>query len=161
MSRAQPVLAACIGNELAGDDAFGPLVAAELRRLAPAGLEAVDLAIKPYALLDHIAGRRMLIIVDAADWPGAAAGDLLQCEWDSPDRPQALVQRAASTHGVSVPEQIELARQLGMLPPRVVLIAVSAREMRMGTGPSEPVRLAAAEAVKRIVALVHEFARVC
>jgi len=150
-----PVLVACIGNEFAGDDAFGPLVARALAERSPEGVEAIDLATKPYGLLDHLGSRKMLIIVDAADVPGAQPGELFQCAWDSPDRPALLRQRSASTHGISVAEQMELAARLGMLPPQVVLIAAQAGRTDMGDSPCAAVCQSVREAVNRICALAR------
>ena len=70
-----PILVACCGNPLAGDDAFGHLVAEELQHDPMVGVEVLDLAMNPASLLDqNLEGRRVLLIVDAAEVPGARRG---------------------------------------------------------------------------------------
>ena len=72
MSGDCPLLVAAFGNDMAADDAFGPLVAEALRAMAPAGVEVVNLGMRPAALLDHLAGRAALCVVDAARGAGLA-----------------------------------------------------------------------------------------
>ena len=66
-----PILVAAYGNDLAGDDAFGPLVAEAVRAKVLAGVEVVNLGMKPASLLVHLAGRRAVCVVDAARCEGA------------------------------------------------------------------------------------------
>src|SRR5690606_20782439 len=101
--------AAACGNVMASDDAFGPLVARELRRTDPPGVDVIDLDIRPAALLDHLAGRAGLIILDAVHAPDSEPGTVLDIDWFSEARPALLNDDTMSTHGLSIGMQLELA----------------------------------------------------
>jgi len=138
MNQAGPsILVAACGNVMASDDAFGPLVARELRLQAPAGIEVADLDIRPAALLDYLAGKDGLILVDAVHAPGQQTGELMDIDWFSPDRPSLINDDTMSTHGLSLAMQLDLAKQLGLLPKRVRLIAVCIDPARVGEAASE------------------------
>ena len=80
-----PILVVAYGNDLAADDAFGPLVAEAVRAKAIEGVEVLNLGMKPAGLLDHLAGRRAVCVVDAARCDGLPPGTLI--ETDSPLSP--------------------------------------------------------------------------
>jgi hydrogenase maturation protease len=122
----ESILVAACGNSMAGDDAFGPLVAQSLQHDPIPGVEAVDLGTNPSMLLDVLGGQRALVIVDAAIAPNLAPGTLIDCEWQSAVRPVLAHERTTSTHGLAIGDQIELARTIGMLPQIIRLIAVAA-----------------------------------
>ena len=61
-------------TRMAGDDAFGPLLAESLQRSPLRGVEAADLGMNPGSLLDLLDGRLALVIADAAVVAGAAPG---------------------------------------------------------------------------------------
>ena len=125
MNEAGPsILVAACGNVMASDDAFGPLVARELRHLVTTGIEVADLDIRPAALLDYLPGKDALILVDAVNAPGMQTGELLDIDWFSPERPDLVNDDTMSTHGLSLAMQLDLAKQLDLLPKRVRLIAV-------------------------------------
>ena len=79
-----------VGNDLRGDDAFGPLLA---RRLAHAGLPALDAGPAPENLTGRIAAAapEVLLLADAADWGGVVGALRLV-------RPGELAGGSASTH---------------------------------------------------------------
>jgi hydrogenase maturation protease len=135
---AQPILVAACGNTLAGDDAFGPLVAQELQRQPPAGVEVIDLGMRPAGLIDHLPGRRVVILVDAALCPGHAAGELLDMDFFDPNRPALCADRITSTHALSLAGQLELAEALGILPPVVRLVALVTNSTQVGTAAAIP-----------------------
>jgi hydrogenase maturation protease len=131
-----PILVAACGNTLAGDDAFGPLVAAALRRAPPACTDIVDLGMSPAGLIDHLPGRKAIILVDAAVSPGGGGGregELLDLDFFAPGRPVLCADRVASTHALSLAGQLELARALGMLPAVVRVVALVAQRTEVGT----------------------------
>ena len=132
----QPILIAACGNMLAGDDAFGPLVARELMRHKLEGVEVVDLGMRPAGLLDHLPGRRAVIIVDAAVSPGTTPGVLIEMDFFAPPpahRPALCADRATSTHALSIAGQLELAQALGLLPDTVRLLALIVEKIDIGT----------------------------
>jgi hydrogenase maturation protease len=146
----RPILVATCGNASAGDDAFGPRVAALLRENDRADLEVVDLGMKPAALLDHLEGRQMLVIVDAAAGQGLPPGLLIDTDWWSADRPPLVSERSLSTHGISLADQIELAGKLHLLPRIVRVIAATGAAMTVGAESSPSIDRLVAEAAHRI-----------
>lgn len=150
------LLAAACGNVMASDDAFGPLVARELRRINPPGIDVIDLDIRPAALLDHLAGRPGLVLLDAVHAPDHEPGTLLDIDWFSADRPALVNDDTMSTHGLSIATQLQLAGKLGLLPRSVRLIA-----MTLGDTPKvdRPVSDSLAGCVTRAAELVVIHAR--
>ncbi len=148
-----PILIAACGNLIAGDDEFGPLVAAALREMASdrmPWMKIVDLEMKPTALLDYLPGPELLILVDAAQSPGDEAGKLIDVDWFSPDRPTLVRDAILSSHGLSIPEDIKLADRLNILPDQVRLVAVTIGMTRIGGTMRHEVRCqvpAAAETI--------------
>jgi hydrogenase maturation protease len=131
MNTPPAILVAAVGNASAGADAFGSLVLQVLTARTHPDVELLDLATNPTALLDHLSGRRLLIIVDAALDETAAAPALLDMDYFSPHRPGLLSQPGTSTHALSVANQLELASTLKILPPEVRLIAAVAPRHRV------------------------------
>ena len=76
-----PILVVAYGNDLAADDAFGPLVAEAVRAKAVEGVEVLNLGMKPAGLLDHLAGRRAVCVVDAARCDGLPPGTLMEVDF--------------------------------------------------------------------------------
>ena len=147
-----PILIAAFGNEMAADDAFGHLVAEVLRVEAPPELDILSLGMKPASLFDHLADRRALCVIDAAHADDLPPGTLLEIDFFAPNRPRLAHDTALSTHGLSVADELELAKQLGLCPEQVRLVAVIADSVEIGRPPSEPVLQQVPAAVERIVA---------
>ena len=118
------ILVAACGNPWAADDSFGPCVARCLEQFQLAGVEVVDLAMRPAGLLDLLQGREALAVVDAAQCPAGPLGRMLEFDWFDPRRPELLHDDVLSSHGLSLDVQLELAQRLGVLPKRVQLFAV-------------------------------------
>lgn len=131
------ILVVTCGNPLAGDDAFGTRLAEELRLSPVDGVEVVDLAMNPLSLPDHLQDRDALIVVDAAMVPDTPPGQLIECDWDDPHRPQLVSEAFLSTHGMSIAYQVELARATGLLPPLVRLLVATIHSAALG-GPMAP-----------------------
>ncbi len=149
------MLVACCGNPLAGDDAFGHLVAEQLLRDPRAGVEVLDLAMNPASLLDqNLESRRVLLIVDAAEAPGAERGTILECNWGEPVGPKLSAATALSTHGLSIADQLELAHRLGVLSPVVRVIAMAMDETQAVAGAMFKSPEAVLDAVSRVRQMV-------
>jgi hydrogenase maturation protease len=153
-----PILVATCGNPLAGDDAFGSLVADALRRISPPHVDVVDLGMQPAGLLNHLEGREALIVVDAAlADAGFPAGNLIDVDFAAAERPRLVHDEPLSSHGLSLAHELELARQLKMLPKRVHLVAAAAGEMGIGAAPGAAVSALVEPAVRRILSLSDQF----
>jgi len=162
-STAVRVLVAGIGNIFFGDDGFGVAVAARLAS-APQrpgvavrdfGIRGLDLA---YALQDDYAAA---ILVDAMP-KGGEPGALYAIEPDlTNDAPLAGV--AFDAHAMDPVRVLRLARSLGRVPPRVVIVGCEPSTIETSTvlgdalvSLSPPVEAAVGEAVSMIDRLVNE-----
>jgi hydrogenase maturation protease len=151
-----------VGNEYRRDDGFGPCVAARLanlRRSDPwlSGVDVLACDGEPTRLIDLWAGADLAVVVDAARDSVGHAGHRheLELELDGlgglgGDSPTS----SHSSHGIGLGSTVELARTLGRLPRRLVVLAVSGCEFGFGTGLTPAVAAAVAPAVKRVRDLV-------
>jgi hydrogenase maturation protease len=155
------VLVAGIGNVFLGDDGFGVAVA---RRLADRGLpeavRVVDFGIRgldlAYALQEPY---EAVVLVDAAP-RGEAPGTLSVVEAD-PEEAEALVE----AHAMDPRRVLGLARALGRVPPRVLVVACEPAVVPAGEHDdellgelSEPVEAAVEGAVALVESLAAELA---
>jgi hydrogenase maturation protease len=147
-----PILVASCGNVMAADDGFGPSVVAALQQRNLPGVQAINLDIRPAALLDYLADRKALILVDAALCPDCRAGQLLDMDWYDPQRPPLVDDDALSTHGLSITNQLQLAARLNLAPKTVRLIAATIGSVEYGQCAGELVRELISPAVNVIAA---------
>lgn len=149
-----PILIAACGNLMAGDDEFGPLVAQALQDMTGdqvPWINIINLEMKPTALMDYLPGPRLLIVVDAAQSEAAEAGRLIDIDWFSPNRPPLVCDAILSCHGMSIADNIELARRLDVLPDQVHLVAVTIGPTRIGGTMRHEVRCQVSAAAEKIL----------
>ncbi|SFI85216.1 hydrogenase maturation protease [Albimonas pacifica] len=144
----RPVRVIGLGAPLRGDDAVGREVARRLRAHAPPGVEIHDSDGETAALVELLEGARAAILVDACR-SGAAPGALRRLDAAAGPLPAGL--GAVSTHGLGPAEAIELARALGVLPPRCLVYAIEAARFDPGAPLTPAVALAAERAAERIL----------
>ena len=150
------VLVAGVGNVLRSDDGFGVEVA---RRLAgeplPAGVRVVETGIGGVALVQELQdGWDALVVVDAID-RGRPAGTVLLVEPEVIDVDTlSWAERhdlLADMHLATPERALMLARALGVLPPRVLLVGCQPEDPEgVGQGLSAPVARAVEVAVAEI-----------
>jgi len=150
----RPTAVVGVGNPLAGDDGFGPAVAAALVP-PPPGLRVFDVRAVPESFLGPIAaaGCPGVLFVDAASL-GAEPGRLALVPADR------LAEVDVSTHVVSLALTAEAIRRLvlertGGPAPRSALLAVEPADLKAPDRLSPPVARAvatAAEALRRFAA---------
>ena len=137
-------LVACVGNPLRGDDGFGPAVAAALDDL-PAGVRLVETGIGGVALLQELmAGWDGLILVDATD-RDAAPGTVFAL---APHVAEAV--HVPDVHLADPDRVLSIAKALGWLPARVLLVGCQPSGVELGQGLSPPVRAAVTVAIAEI-----------
>ena len=146
MRSAQPLVIG-IGHRDRGDDAAGRLVAEKLKSVAPAGVRVVETDGEAGKLLDLFAESDSVVIVDAGR-SGAAPGTIHRLDAVTAPMPRPMF--AMSSHAIGLVESIELARALGSLPARCLVIAIEAQGFDLGSGISPPV----AGAIDRAVAII-------
>ncbi|GGD46204.1 hydrogenase maturation protease [Sinisalibacter lacisalsi] len=128
-----------VGNDFAGDDAAGRLVARGLR-----GASGFDLAECHGAAADLVTlmeGRERVLIVDACR-AGAPPGTLHRLDSGAGELPPWL--RSVSSHGIGLAEGVALARVLGVLPPEVEVWAIEGADFATGAAMTPAVSVCVA-----------------
>jgi len=149
------VLLLGIGNILLADDGLGSWFASGFRRRyrIPPNLDVVEGGTLGLELLDCIAGRRALVVVDAVVTSQPKAGTVVRLEG-------AMVSAALglkmSTHDIALRDLLAGATLLGCVPPSVVLCGIEPAEIAPQIALSAPVQ-AALPALERLV--LEELAR--
>jgi len=147
----RPILVLGLGNILLRDEGIGVRVVQALERLKlPPDVEVVDGATAGFALIDVLAHRRKVIVVDAlAADPGAPGqpGTVLRLNGDdlAPAGRTPL-----SLHEIGFVEALAAARQMGLAPAEVVVIGVRPQVVDWGLELSP----ALAAGLPRVVAAV-------
>ena len=150
------VLIACVGNVLRLDDGFGVAVAAHLATDGlPPGVDLIETGIGGLSIVQQLMdGYVGLIVVDAVD-RGAAPGTVFVLEPDVDD--PALIpfdewqDRFSNLHLTEPSRVFLLARALGVLPDRVLLVGCQTADVEgLGQGLSPPVQAAVAVAAGRV-----------
>lgn len=141
-----------LGNELAGDDAVGILVARgardELDRsgAAPAA-DVVESSASGLALLEILAGYERAVVVDAILTGSRPPGTIVEMGIDQVGRVVA-----PSAHQAGLPELAAVASRLGLtFPSATRVLAVEVVDpYTLGAPVSEPVTQAIGELVRRV-----------
>lgn len=151
-NRAPRAVVIGVGNSWAGDDAAGVLVA---RALQDEQLEEAEVVVhegEPTALLDLWDDAALAIVVDAIE--GAEPPGTVRC-FEAADAPLPSSFAGRSTHALTVAEAIELARRLGRLPGRLVVVGIEGRNFGAGQAPGPAVSAAVEPAAAQILALLR------
>ena len=152
MSAPARVLVIGVGNRMRHDDGAGLEVVERARRRLPAAVAVAECGEDATALLDAWEGAEFAVLVDAARWAGAEPGEVA---W-IPDVDAAPVVLpgwggALGTHGLGVPEALQLGRALGRLPARLSVLAVALDDPQLGPGLSPRVEAAVDRAAQLLV----------
>jgi hydrogenase maturation protease len=139
-----------LGNPDRGDDAVGVQVAREVaaERLDVLALEFDD----PSEALDAWDPEDTVIIADAVS-SGGAPGDIHVVDAVEQKLP-AGNWSAGGTHALGLAAVVELARGLGQLPRRLVVVGVEAGQFDHGAPMSEAVQAAVPAAAEAVFAVI-------
>lgn len=154
------IVVACFGNVLRSDDGFGTAVAERLvERTLPTGVAVIDVGIGGIHLVQELLEPTdALVLVDAVDL-GRPPGSVVVLAPDVVDVAALSTterhDQLADVHYATPARALMLARGLGVLPARTVLVgcqAVDASAVGMGLSPevADGVEPTAGE-VRRIV----------
>jgi len=149
-----------LGNELYGDDGVGLEVIRQLenrpaleklKQKHPLTLEASNLT--GLKLLDIIAGYDVLIIIDTIKTSQPHTGRIKVL-----DGSQLRHIPGPSPHYVSIPQMINLGREVGLLMPRVVkIIAVEAKDIyHLGEGLTPEMQAAIPRIIQTLTRVLTE-----
>lgn len=143
-----------LGSPDRGDDAVGPVVAAEVARRGRTDLRVV-VHEDPTCLVELWGAEDTVVVVDAVR-SGAAPGTVHVLDATSgtlADRAWTRTGRGG-THAFGLAAAVELARALHRLPRRLLLVGVEATSFEHGAPLSTPVARAVEAAVRTVEALL-------
>lgn len=148
-TQTSPTLVLGLGNILLRDEGVGVrVVQAAEQRTRPPGVELFDGATAGLDLLDVLAHREKVIVIDAID--GACApGTVLRLRADDlvSDHRESI-----SLHEIGFLETLTIARQLGIAPKEVIIIGVQPHEVSCGLDLSPEM----ARRVPKIIELIWQ-----
>lgn len=143
----QPILILGIGNILLQDEGIGVRVAEAMQKVElPPEVEVLDGGTSGANIIDVIADRRKLIVIDAVDGD-AEPGMLFRLDADDlmPEEGDVV-----SLHQIGLLESLIMARILGCLPEEIVIFGVQPKTVRPGLELTPEI----AGAMPRVIALV-------
>lgn len=154
------ILVAGIGNVFLGDDGFGVEV---VRRLSqwelPSGVDVVDFGIRGMDLVYALGrGYTAAVFVDTAA-RGERPGTLSIIEPELPGEEEATVE----THGMDPVRVLALARTLGPIPSKTLVVACEPETVMNGGAAEDvvvalsgPVQTAAGEAIRLVESILRD-----
>ena len=151
----EPVVVIGVGNEFRRDDGAGPAVVARLRGLVPPGVELVVTDGEPTRLIEAWTGAALAVVVDAVRAEPPHPGQVHRFVMD---RPGAGAARPASSHGFGLDDAIALALALDRMPGRLIVHAIEAADLTLGTGLTPAVAAAVETAAAAILDDIGSFA---
>jgi hydrogenase maturation protease len=148
------ILVAGIGNVLLQDDGFGPHAIAHLHSEYEFSddVELLDLGTPGLDFVDYLAGRDVLILLDALA-TGGAPGEIRA--FDSEQIRRQLPSLRLSAHQPCLQETLFTAETAGVSPGEILLIGVTGAGFDVSTSLSDKV----AAAMPRVLELVADLAR--
>ena len=149
-----PILVLGIGNILLRDEGVGVHVIEQMQKMhLPDDVELVDGGTAGADLLDVLAERRKVIVIDAvqADCePGTVlrftADDLVR-------RPDGV---GMSLHELGLGEALTMTRQLGCAPEDVVVLGIKPKDIGCGLELSEEIAASVPKVVKLVLAEIEK-----
>jgi len=136
-----------VGNELRHDDAAGLEVVRRLRSSGGLGARLEATSGDGVELLDLWQEAWAVVLVDAVR-SGARAGTIHR--FDASVTPLSASLGRTSSHALGVADAIELARELGRLPRRVIVYGIEGARFQAGSGLTKRVA-SALEPLARMV----------
>lgn len=162
-----PALVVGVGSELRRDDAAGRRVAEAVAAMELSGVACLSVHQLTPELALQIAGRRLVVIVDASvegrGAPGVRVGGQ---DPGTPSHDAVIVSTVAAadaagvmSHHLDVQGLLGLAGMVASAPQQVRTVAVPAHDLGIGTELSAATATHVQEAVRRVTALCHEAMR--
>ena len=147
----EPILIVGVGNILLSDEGLGVHAVRELEKnTLPAGVGLLDGGTLSTDLLDYIAGREKVVIIDAMRG-GCAAGSIYRLR---PDDIVGSPEHCFSLHQVGLLDTLASGQLLGLLPDEVIIFGVEPAKLGPGLELSPEVTQAMPELVRLVRAEV-------
>jgi len=128
-----------VGNTYRRDDGAGPAAARRLCEAAGAAASLCEATGEGTALIEAWAGAGTVVLIDAVS-SGAPPGSIRRIDAGATAVPSEWFR--GSTHAFGVAEAIELARTLGRLPDRLIVLGIEGARFDAGIGLSPEVAAA-------------------
>jgi len=131
-----PTVVIGLGNPMMSDEGIGVAVVARLQQCAdlPVDVEIIDLGTGGLSVLHEISGRRKVVFVDCAYMDASPA----TMRRFTPDEVVSTkLQIRLSLHEGDLLQTLELAKQLGELPPEIVIYGVEPEQVTFNLGLSD------------------------
>jgi len=158
MSKEQPPrLILGVGNLLLRDEGVGVHVISALRdRELPDDVELWDGGTASFDLLDTLAGRRQVIIIDAIR-TGSEPGTIFRF---TPEDISASREQVTSLHQVGLLETLNLAEHLlDSAPEEVIILGIEPKEIDWGLELSAEVEAAVLKVIELVIEELDAFER--
>jgi hydrogenase maturation protease len=141
-----------VGNLYRSDDAAGLAVSAIVAAAEVPGVRVCEHDGEPAGLLDLWAGADRAYVADMVK-SGADPGTVHWVDVTEKDLPSGL--GSPSSHHLSIAEAVSLARVLGRLPTRLVIVGIEGVSVTAGVGLTPVVSRGVDAAAGRILAAVR------
>ena len=148
MNDHKKILLIGIGNEFRSDDGIGLVIARQLQNKQISSIVVKEASGEGAALMEAWKGYKNVIIADAVS-SGAKPGTIFVVDAGNELVPAKFFHY--STHAFSVAEAIELAREMKLLPPRLLVYGIEGANFSAGTTISHGVQDSAHQVVEQIV----------
>ena len=136
-----------------GDEGVGVRVVEDMQRMnLPGNVELVDGGTAGLDLLDVVANRRKVIVVDAVR-VGSKPGTILSF---SANDLMPQVTASVSLHQVGLLEALMMARHLGCAPQQVVILGIEPKEISYGLNLSAEVVAKVPSVIKLVLAEIYD-----
>jgi hydrogenase maturation protease len=143
------VLVIGVGNDMRSDDGAGPETARRIAQRKLPGVVVAEHSGEGVGLMDVWNGFTTVVLIDASR-SGAEPGEITRFDAAQAEIPTGFFHY--STHAFSVAEAIGLSRQLGRMPPRLIVYGVEGERFDYGPGLSPKVDQAVEALSDRIAA---------
>ncbi len=151
----KPILVLCLGNEVLSDDRFGAEIADQLRDddFGP-DVEVLFVAAAGFTLLDLLANRRSVLIVDTILTGTSIPGTLHFFPIGKLTPSKNLI----NSHQINLPTALEFGRKMGYhMPEDIQVLAVEAQDVTtLAEKLTEVVAASLPDALTRIRAWISE-----
>lgn len=144
-----------IGNPSCGDDAVGPAVIERIRIFQDDNIVTLSVPAEASSIISAMKGHDNVVLVDAI-LSQNATGALHVFDASRGPLPTELFPHFSS-HSFGIPEAIELARVLGELPPKIIVLGIEGAQFEPGEGMSPRVAEAVEDAVRWIFERAEQY----
>ena len=149
----RPILILGIGNILLRDEGVGVRVIERMQKIPlPDNVELVDGGTAGADLLDVLADRRKVIIIDAVQ-ADCEPGTVLRFTADDLVRPDGV---GMSLHELGLGEALIMTKQLGCEPKEVVVFGIKPRDISCGLELSEQISASLPKVVELVLAEISK-----